>query len=81
LVSITAANDRKHLSKILNRIEKVSVLASVAYFIRLNSYPTVKTPNFFKFLIGFKDHISSEDYWKLIEWDKRTHNYPIRWLL
>jgi molybdopterin/thiamine biosynthesis adenylyltransferase len=32
-------------------------------------------------LIGFKDHISSEDYWKLIEWDKRTHNYPIRWLL
>jgi hypothetical protein len=45
LVSITAANDRKHLSKILNRIEKVSVLASVAYFIRLNSYPTVKTPN------------------------------------
>ncbi|MCH7388246.1 ThiF family adenylyltransferase [Acinetobacter modestus] len=71
----------KHLSKILNRIEKVSVLASVAYFIRLNSYPTVKTPNSLQVFDWIKDHISSEDYWKLIEWDKRTHNYPIRWLL
>ncbi|WP_288499725.1 ThiF family adenylyltransferase [uncultured Acinetobacter sp.] len=71
----------KHLSKILNRIEKVSVLASVAYFIRLNSYPTVKTPNSLQVFDWIKDHISSEDYWKLIEWDKRTHSYPIRWLL
>ena len=71
----------KHLSKILNRIEKVSVLASVAYFIRLNSYPTVKTPNPLQVFDWIKDHISSEDYWKLIEWDKRTHSYPIRWLL
>lgn len=71
----------KHLSKILNRIEKVSVLASVAYFIRLNSHPTIQTPDSYKVFEWIEDHISSEDYWKLIEWDKRSHSYPIRWLL
>ncbi|WP_368565625.1 ThiF family adenylyltransferase [Acinetobacter bereziniae] len=71
----------KHLSKILNRVEKVSVLASVAYFIRLNSYPTVQIPNSDQVFEWIEDHISSEDYCKLIEWDKRNHSYPIRWLL
>lgn len=70
-----------HLSKILNRIEKVSVLASVAYFIRLNSYPAVETPNSHKVFEWIEDHISAEDNRKLIEWDKRSHGYPIRWLL
>ena len=71
----------KHLSKILNRVEKVSVLAPVAYFIRLNSYPTVEIPNSNEIFEWIENHISSVDYQKLLAWDKRNNIYPIRWLL
>ena len=71
----------KHLSKILNRVEKVSVLAPVAYFIRLNSYPTVEIPNSNKVFEWIENHISSVDFQRLLEWDKRNNSYPIRWLL
>lgn len=71
----------KHLSKIFNRVEKVSILAPVAYFIRLNSYPTVQIPNPNKVFEWIENHISSVDYEKLLAWDKRNNNYPIRWLL
>ena len=71
----------KHLSKILNRVEKVSVLASIAYFIRLNSYPTIQIPNPHKVFEWIENHISSVEYQKLLEWDKKNNSYPIRWLL
>ncbi|MCU4581178.1 ThiF family adenylyltransferase [Acinetobacter gyllenbergii] len=71
----------KHLFRILNRVEKVSILASVAFFIRLSSYPNVQMPTSEKVFEWLHDHIYIEDYHKLLKWDKENNCYPVRWLL
>lgn len=71
----------QHLTKLLNRKQKVIAPANAGFYIRLKSHPGVKIPSQESIITWLSDHISEQDKLLLTAWFVKSSNYPKRWLL
>lgn len=79
-----AANGRKlsnHLSRLSGLRERIPAAAAAAFFVPLQSLPSVVIPEATDVLNWISPHISDNDFENLSKWKQESSHYPLRWLL
>jgi len=72
---------QNHAIRITGINQRIPAPAAAAFFVCLESLPDVKIPGPKDILNWISEHVSERDLTRLVEWEKSSSNFPIRWLL
>lgn len=72
---------RNYLRRLSGSRERVASPAAAAFFVPLLSLPSIKIPDAKDILDWISSHVDEKDFARLVEWEKESNGYPLRWLL